>query len=307
MKKNPLLLVVGPTAVGKTAVGVQLALCLGGEVVSADSRQIYRLMDIGTAKPSAEERARVPHHLLDVVDPDQTLTLAEYQQLAYAALRGIVGRGRVPLVVGGTGLYIRAVAEGWTIPPVAPNAALREALQARAEREGGESLYAELRAVDPEAAERIDSRNVRRVIRALEVYHGSGRAFSAQQRRRPPPYDLLWIGLTMPRGELYQRADVRIEHMMAAGWADEVRDLLTRGYGPELPAFSALGYREMAAYVQGKTSLDEALALIKRHTRGFIRHQYAWFRPQDPRIHWFDMSEPCLTGIEELARAFVGP
>ncbi len=299
------MVVVGPTAVGKTAVGVHLALCLTGEVVSADSRQIYRHMDIGTAKPTPEERARVPHHLLDVVAPDQTLTLAEYQELAYAALRDITARGRLPLIVGGTGLYVRAVAEGWTIPRVPPNPALREVLQERAEREGGAALYAELRAVDPAAAARIDPRNVRRVIRALEVYHGSGRPFSEQQRRQPPPYDLLWIGLTMPRAELYRRADARIERMVAAGWADEVRDLLARGYGPELPAFSALGYPEMAACVQGRLSLEEAVALIKRNTRSFIRHQYAWFRPQDPRLHWFDMSEPRIDGIEALARSFL--
>lgn len=306
MVNPPLILIVGPTAVGKTGVALELAPALDGEIVSADSRQIYRYMDIGTAKPTPEERARVAHHLLDVVDPDQTLTLAEYQELAYAALREITGRGRVPMLVGGTGLYVRAVAEGWTIPRVAPNLALREVLFARAEREGAEALFGELRVVDPLAAERIDPRNVRRVVRALEVYHGTGRAFSAQQRREAPPYDLLWIGLTMPRPLLYERADRRIEQMLEAGWADEVRDLLARGYRLDLPAFSALGYSEMAAYVQGEMAREEAVALIKRGTRNFIRHQYAWFRPQDPRLHWFDMSEPCVDAIRELALSFLG-
>ena len=306
MKTYPLILLVGPTAVGKTGVAVELAPRLNAEIISADSRQVYRYMDIGTAKPTAEQRARVPHHLLDVVNPDQTLTLAEYQELAYDTLRHIAAVGRVPMLVGGTGLYVRAVAEGWTIPRVAPNPVLREVLQARAEREGPQALYDELRAVDPVAAERIDPRNVRRVVRALEVYYGSGQAFSAQQRRKAPPYEALWIALTMPRPVLYERADRRIEEMVAAGWADEVRDLLARGYTVDLPAFSALGYREMAAYVQGHMALEDALALIKRNTRNFIRHQYAWFRPQDPRLHWFDMSGPCLGAIQELALSFVG-
>ncbi len=306
MRTSPLILLVGPTAVGKTGVAVELAPCLNAEVISADSRQVYRHMDIGTAKPTPEERARVRHHLLDVVDPDQTLTLAEYQELAFSALRDISARGRVPMLVGGTGLYVRAVAEGWRVPRVAPNPALREVLLARAEREGGEALYQELRAVDPAAAARIDPRNIRRVVRALEVYHGSGRAFSAQQERKAPPYDVLWIGLTMPRAALYERADRRIEAMVAAGWADEVRDLLARGYTVDLPAFSALGYCEMAAHVRGELPLDDALALIRRGTRNFIRHQYAWFKPQDPRLHWFDMSQPCLGAIQELALAFLG-
>ncbi len=306
MRQPPLIVIVGPTGVGKTAVAVELAPGIGGEIVSADSRQIYRYMDIGTAKPTAEERARAPHHLLDVVDPDRTLTLAEYQALAYAALQDITARGRVPMLVGGTGLYVRAVAEGWSIPRVAPDPALREALLERAEREGSESLYAELRAVDAAAAERIDPRNVRRLVRALEVYHTTGRPFSEQRRRRPPPYDQLWIGLTMPRAELYRRADARIERMIEAGWVDEVRGLLARGYMPELPAFSALGYREIAAYVQGRLTLDEAVALIKRSTRNFIRHQYAWFRASDPRLHWFDVSEPHLDGIRELVLSFLG-
>jgi len=303
---RPLILLVGPTAVGKTGVAVELAAHLNAEIVSADSRQVYRYMDIGTAKPTAEERARVPHHLLDVVEPDQTLTLAQYQEQAYAALDDITGRGRVPMLVGGTGLYVRAVAEGWTIPRVAPNPALREVLLARAEREGGAALYDELRAADPAAAERIDPRNVRRVVRALEVYYGTGQAFWAQRQRRAPPYDLLWIGLTMPRPALYERADRRIDAMVRAGWAEEVRDLIARGYSLNLPAFSALGYREMAAYVQGQVALQDALAQIRRNTRNFIRHQYAWFRPQDPRLHWFDMSEPCLGSIQELALSFVG-
>ncbi len=305
MTRRLLVIVVGPTAVGKTAVSIKLARAVDGEIISADSRQIYRYMDIGTAKPTPTERAAVPHHLLDVVSPDQALTLAEYQELAYEAVDGILNRGHVPFLVGGTGLYIRAVAEGWTVPRVAPNPVLRQVLRERAEREGAGALYAELESVDPESAERIDARNVRRVIRALEIYYESGQPMSQQQGKQPPPYDTLWIGLTMPRAELYARADARIERMVAAGWVDEVRDLLARGYGLDLPAMSALGYREIGAYVQGESTLPEAVALIRRHTRRFIRHQYAWFSRHDPRLHWFDMTEPCLEDINGLVVSFL--
>lgn len=306
MIETPLIVIVGPTGVGKTALAVRLALTVGGEIVSADSRQVYRYMDVGTAKPTAQERAQVPHHLIDVVDPDQTLTLAEYRELATAAIADIAGRRRVPLLVGGTGLYVRAVAEGWTVPRVPPNPVLRQLLLERAEKEGAAALYAELQAVDAPAAARIDPRNVRRVVRALEVYHGSGQPISAQQRRERPPYRALWIGLTMPRGELYARVDARIERMLAAGWVREVEDLVTRGYSLELPALSALGYREIGCYLRGETSLEEAVALIKRHTRRFIRHQYAWFGLADPRLHWFDASQPCLGAVWELVQSFLG-
>ena len=305
MIATPLVVVVGPTGVGKTALAVDLARSLQGEIVSADSRQIYRHMDVGTAKPTSEEQALVPHHLIDVVDPDQTLTLAQYQDLAYRAIDGIVARGRLPFLVGGTGLYVRAVAEGWAVPRVAPDPVLRQVLQERAEREGAASLYAELQAVDPEAAARIHPHNVRRIVRALEVYHSSGETMSAQRGRQAPPFDELWIGLTMPRARLYALVDARIERMIDAGWVDEVRDLLASGYRLDLPALSALGYREIVAYVRGETSLEEAVALIKRHTRRFIRHQYAWFGLQDPRLHWFDVSEPFEDAVRELVVSFL--
>lgn len=306
MSERPLIVIAGPTAAGKTALSIQVARRLQGEIVSADSRQIYRYMDIGTAKPTAEERAEVRHHLIDVVDPDQSLTLAEYQALAYAAIDDIGRRGRVPFLVGGTGLYVRAVAEGWTVPRVPPDPALRAKLLERAEREGAEALYAELQAVDPAAAARIDPRNVRRVVRALEVYHVSGQTISAQQAKQAPPYRVLWIGLTMPRPELYARADARIDRMVAAGWVDEVRSLVARGYSLDLPAMSALGYREIGEYLQGELALEEAIALIKRHTRRFIRHQYAWFSPRDPRLHWFDVREPRGEEVGELVASFTG-
>ena len=207
--QSSLVVIVGPTAVGKTRLALRLAVDLGAEIVSADSRQIYRGMDIGTDKPTPEERQRVLHHLVDIVDPDEEFTLARYQDTAYAAIDDVLARGRVPLLVGGTGLYIKAVVEGWSIPRVRPNEALRTELYREAEVKGGEALHARLHQVDPAAAEKIDPRNVRRVIRALEVYLETGRPISELQRRRPPPYRVLQIGLTMERAALYQCIDQR--------------------------------------------------------------------------------------------------
>ena len=296
---------MGPTAVGKSELALRLAEEFGGEIVSADSRQIYRGLDIGTAKPTAEERRRVPHHLLDVVDPDEVLTLAQYQELAYAAIDDILARGKVPFLVGGTGLYIKAIVEGWSIPRVPPNEKLRAEMYRLAECEGPEALHARLRKVDPVAAARIDPRNVRRVVRALEVYAETGRPISELQRRSPPPYRTLQIGLTMEREELYRRIDERVERMIERGLVEEVRGLIERGYGLDLPAMSGLGYREIGLYLRGEIGLEEAIRLIKRNTRRFVRHQYNWFRLDDPDIHWFDaLSEP-YDQIRQLVASFL--
>ncbi|HID63583.1 MAG TPA: tRNA (adenosine(37)-N6)-dimethylallyltransferase MiaA [Anaerolineae bacterium] len=283
----PLVIIVGPTAVGKTRLALGLAEELGAEIVSADSRQVYRGMDIGTDKPTAEERQRVPHHLIDVVDPDEEFTLAQYQSLAYAAIGDVLARGRVPLLVGGTGLYIKAVVEGWSIPRVRPNEALRAELYREAELKGGTALHARLHQVDPAAAEKIDPRNVRRVIRALEVYLETGQPISELQRRRPPPYRVLQIGLTMERIALYQRIDQRVERMIERGLVEEVKGLVEQGYGYDLPAMSGLGYRQVGCYLRGEISLAEAIRLIKRDTRRFVRQQYNWFRLDDDTIRWF--------------------
>jgi tRNA dimethylallyltransferase len=297
--------IVGPTAVGKTALSLHLARVFNGEVVSADSRQIYRGMDIGTAKATPQEQAAVPHHLLDIANPDEALTLAQYKALADDAIRAIWSRGRLPLLVGGTGLYVRAVLEGWTVPEVPPNEALREALYAQAQREGHESLHSALAAVDPEAAQSIDARNVRRVVRALEVYHETGTPISQLQRKEPPDYCILRLGLTLPRPALYARIDARVEAMLAAGLVDEVRGLLDQGYARDLPAMSGLGYRQIAQHLAGEISLEEAVALIKRHTRRFVRQQYNWFRPSDPQIHWLDASADPTGEAATLVRAFL--
>ncbi|HHX63466.1 MAG TPA: tRNA (adenosine(37)-N6)-dimethylallyltransferase MiaA [Chloroflexi bacterium] len=301
----PVLVIVGPTAVGKTTLAIVVGQQVGGEAVSADSRQIYRYMDIGTAKPTAEEQAALPHHLIDVVDPDERLTLAQYKEMADRAIREIHSRGKLPILVGGTGLYVRAVTEGWTIPEVPPNEALRARLEALAEQTGHEALHDELARVDPSAAKQIDARNVRRVIRALEVYHETGHPISQLQAKSPPDYDLLRVGLTMPRPRLYARIDERIHHMIERGLVDEVRSLLARGYDADLAAMSGLGYREIARHLRGEISLDDAITLMKRHTRRFVRQQYNWFRLDDPAIQWFDAAPLDVPAVQQRVLEFI--
>jgi tRNA dimethylallyltransferase len=303
--QSPLVVIVGPTAVGKTRLALRVAGELGAEILSADSRQVYRGMDIGTDKPTAKERQRVPHHLVDIVDPDEEFTLARYQDMAHAAIDDMLTRDRVPLMVGGTGLYIKAVVEGWSIPRVRPNEALRAELYREAEVEGGEALHARLHQVDPVAAEKIDWRNVRRVIRALEVYLETGRPISELQRRKPPPYRVLQIGLTMERATLYQRIDQRVDRMIERGLVEEVRGLVEQGYGYELPAMSGLGYRQVGCYLRGEISLEEAIRLIKRDTRRFVRQQYNWFRLDDEGIHWFQALDDPYERIKGVILQFL--
>jgi tRNA dimethylallyltransferase len=283
--------IVGPTAAGKSALALELARRLDGEIVSADSRLLYRGMDIGTAKPTPADRALVPHHLIDVTDPDKPWSLAVFLQAALACFAEIRGRGRLPICTGGTGQYVRALLEGWKVPPAQSSPGLRESLERRAEAEGSPALYAELARLDPAAAERIDPRNTRRVVRALEVVLATGKPFSAQRARGAVPFRAAVIGLTLPRAELYARADARIDAMLAAGWVEEVRALLARGYSPDLPAFSALGYPQIARHLRGELTWAECVAEIRRATRVFIRRQANWFRPGDERIHWIDAHE----------------
>jgi len=291
----PLLVIAGPTASGKTALA--LALCerlrgaMDAEVISADSRQIYRFMDIATAKPTPDERARLPHHLLDVVTPDQRYTLAQYQTDAVASIARIWSQRHLPLLVGGTGLYVRAVVDGLAIPQVAPNPAVRAELEAEAAAGGPAALHDRLAALDPIAAARIDPANTRRLIRALEVCIVSGRPFSEQQGARPTPYRPLLLGLNMERSSLYARADARVDAMLAAGLVDETRALVERGYGWQLPSMSSLGYREIGAYLRGEASLSDAVARLKLNTHAYIRRQLTWFRP-DSRITWLDAALP---------------
>jgi tRNA dimethylallyltransferase len=274
----PLLVIVGPTAVGKTALAIALAQTLGGEVVSADSRQVYRGMDIGTAKPSADERAAVPHHLIDVVDPDEEFSLARYPDLATAAIGTIATRGRQPLLVGGTGQYLAALLEGWQIPRVAPQPQLRAELEQAAAQHGAEALHTRLALIDPAAAAGILPTNVRRVIRALEVYELTGRPISEQQQKQPPPYHIKTLWLTRPPDALYSRIDMRVDAMLAAGLPAEVGGLVERGYGWDLPAMSGLGYREFQPYFAGQATLEDAITRLKFDTHAFARRQPGWFR-----------------------------
>ncbi len=293
-----LLALVGPTAVGKSAMAIKLAERLGGEIISADSRYLYRGLDIGTAKPSLTDRARAPHHLIDVTDPDRPWSLAEYQQAAARLIGEINARGRLPLLVGGTGQYVRAVLEGWAIPQRESDPGLRSGLEAFAAREGGDALYQRLVEADPAAAAQIDKRNVRRVIRALAVTLATGAPFSAQRKKKPPDYRSLLIGLTLPRPKLYARIDARIETMFAKGLVDEVKTLAAQ-YDWTLPALSAIGYRQVGAYLRGEIDLDEAKRLIKHDTRRFVRQQANWFKADDPQIHWHDAES---VKVEELVR-----
>lgn len=306
IQQSLLVVIVGPTGIGKSALALQLAAAWpatksaghAAEIVSADSRQIYRGMDVGTAKPTPGELAQVPHHLIDLLDPDQGFSLVEYQERAYAAIDDVLARGHLPLLVGGTGQYVRAVVEGWRIPRVAPDSDLRAALQAEAEQEGHQALYERLIEMDPDAADFVDARNVRRVIRALEVCLKSGRPFSEQRGSDPPPYDVLIIGLTMERDALYQRVDARVDRMVAQGLVQEMRGLVSpppegRGYDWSLPALSSLGYVQLRGFLKGRASLDECIVQIKHDTHRFIRQQYAWFRAMQARnqVHWLDVGE----------------
>ncbi len=298
------LAVIGPTAAGKSTLSQRLAEELDGEIISADSRQVYRHMDIGTAKPSSKQRAAVRHHLIDVVDPDEVFSLALFLRRAREAIRDILSRSRLPIVVGGTGQYVWGLLEGWQVPEVPPDPALRGALEERARVEGAAALHQELARLDPSAAHRIDARNVRRVIRALEISDTSAEPRSFQPSRRQPSFQRAIVGLTLERTALYERVNGRVDAMMEAGWVVEVEGLLGRGYGPDLPSMSSLGYREIAQHLRGEKTLEVALAEIKQRTRRFARQQHAWFRLDDERIRWFQGTpegiDAAVTQVREM-------
>ncbi len=296
-RQDILLAIVGPTASGKTALALELASRFPVEIVSADSRTVYRGMDIGTAKPSVSERARVPHHLLDVVDPDEPYTLAEYQAQALAAIAEVRSRGQVPVLVGGAGLYVSAVCDGLRLPNVPPDHEFRSAL----EEQPWEVLQQRLVAIDPESASRIDPKNKRRVIRALEVHRATGVPFSAWQQRSPPPFTPCFIGLSVARAELYRRIDARIDEWLAGGLLDEVRALLERGYPPTLPSMSSIGYREVASALRGVMGLEEATSQMKLATHAYARRQLTWFR-RDARIEWLS-AEAALARAQSILNA----
>jgi tRNA dimethylallyltransferase len=299
---TPLVVLLGPTAAGKTELALRLAQVFNGEIVGADSRQIYRGLDIGSAKPTPEQQARARHHLIDVVAPDETLSLAGYLTLANAAIVDIAARGRLPLLVGGTGQYLTALTEGWQAPQVAPDPGLRAELEEYAREHGKQALYARLLAADPAAEAFVDGNNVRRVVRALEVTLTTGQPFSAQRQRVAPPYTVLQIGLTMAREALYARADARLDQMMAAGFLDEVRGLLAQGFDRRLPSLSALGYRQLAAHVLDGVALDAPLEQTRYATHDFIRRQITWFRGHDSGILWLEAEHAGPALLEATGR-----
>ena len=290
--KSPLICIVGPTAIGKTEIAIQLAQRLDAEIVSLDSRQIYRGMDIGTAKPTPEQQRAVHHHLIDCVDVDQPFSVAEYQRLGDTAIAEIRGRGKRAMVVGGAGLYFRALIDGLFEGPGA-DADIRARLKREADEHGTAALHERLRRSDPEAADRIHPNNLVRVIRALEVYELTGQPISALQQQwkmDEPRHSFRAFGLNMPRETLYQRIETRADRMTEAGLIEEVKGLLEQGYPRDCAAMQSFGYKELIDYLDGKRRLEEAIALLKQNTRRFAKRQLTWFR-NDPRIEWFDASQ----------------
>lgn len=299
-----LVAIVGPTATGKSRLAFHLAHTFNGEIVSADSRQIYRRMDIGTAKPSPGELSLIPHHLINIVNPNDNFSLAQYQELAYRAIDNIQQRNKLALLVGGSGLYVWSVLEGWGIPPVPPNPEFRHSLEEQAEVDKNE-LYQQLMQVDPVAGQRIDRRNIRRVIRALEVHRSTQTPLSQLQHKKAPPFKTLIIGLTADRAELYRRIDSRIDQMIEQGLVEEVKKLVNMGYDLNLPAMSGIGYKQIALFLRGELTLPAAIQQIKFETHRFVRHQYNWFGLKDDRIHWFDIQNKVDSEIIRLVARFI--
>ena len=303
---HPIVCVVGPTAVGKSRLAVRLGQCFEGEIINADSRQVYLGMEVGTAKPTPEDRALVPHHLVDILDPSEHFGLARFLDLAHTAVRETAGRQHLPIVAGGSGQYVWGLLEGHGVPHVPPDIELRLALEQEASIDGGRSLHQRLQAVDPVRAAAIDSRNVRRVIRALEIYGSTGLKPSDPQPRREPVFDPLIIGLTMERTELYGRIDERVDRMMEQGLLQEVEALAAAGHPPGEGALDSPGYREMGLYLTGNITLEEAVRRAKTQTHRLARRQYTWFKPADPRISWLDAARSDLDdSAARLVSAFL--
>lgn len=282
-------MIVGPTAVGKTDLAIHIAKSVHAEIISADSRLFYKGMDIGTAKPTMEQQKQMPHFLVDVAEVNEVWSLSMFQSECQRLIREIQGRGNLPLLVGGTGQYFRALVEGWEIPALEPDHTLRDVLEKMGEEIGAEALYQKLQIIDPEAAKKIDPQNLRRTVRALEVIILTGEKFSEQRRKSEPQFRFWVIGLTRPRPELYARIDERIENMFEEGLVEETRNLLDSGIATDNPNMSAIGYREVAQFIHGEISLGEAKMLMKRKTREFVRRQANWFKLDDPNIHWYTM------------------
>ena len=283
---TPVIAIVGATATGKSGVAVELARAIGGEIINADSRQVYRGMDIGSAKPTPQERGGVPHHLFDVAAPDEVFSLGLFLEAARRAIEDVLELRRTPIIVGGTGQYVWALLEGWDVPEVAPNYGLRQELADRADAIGRQALHAELRSRDPVAAERIHPNNLSRSIRALEVVISTGRPFSEQRTRTTPPWDTRIAGIALERTSLDERIVRRIDVQLSSGWPEEVKALLAQGYKADMSSFRSIGYREVVAHLEGGLSREDMRLAILKKTKRLARTQFAWFRNDDPRIAW---------------------
>ncbi len=303
---SPLIAIVGPTAVGKTRLAVELCRRFGGEVINADSRQAYRGMDIGTAKPTPEELSQAPHHLLDLLDPSEYFGLGAFLPLARQAATDIAARGKLPIVAGGTGQYIWALLEGQTVPAVPPNPEFRASLEKEAAENGVQALHDRLRQIDPARADALDPRNVRRVVRALEIYHATSQKPSELVQKPAKTGKHLVIGLTMDRKALYRRIDDRVDAMMDAGFLAEVERLAQAGHPMGRGALDCPGYRELGLHLEGELSLEDAVARTKTKTHRLARRQYTWFKPSDPRIIWLDPAQSAvLERAAELVSAYL--
>jgi len=305
MQSSPLIAIVGPTAASKSALALRLARTYQGEIVSADSRQVYRHMDIGTAKPTEQERTEVPFHLVDILNPNQPYSLEIFLRSATQSINSIHSRHSMPFIVGGTGQYMWALLEGWKLPQSKPDPELRAQLEKKANEYGPQWLHQSLQQVDYDTACAIDPNNTRRVIRALEIYHTTYATPSKQRTKGPNPYETLIIGLTMDRKELYQRIDHRVDHMMEMGLLEEVQALLHAGYDTHLPAMSSFGYREIILHLTGQLTLEEAVAKIKYNTHRFARRQYAWYSLKDPRIKWLIVNDDTEAQAQALVERFL--
>ncbi len=290
---------------GKSNLGIQIAQHFNGEIINADSRQVYRYMDIGTAKLGLEEREKVPHYLIDIISPNESYSVAQYQEDANAMIQTIWSRGKIPVLVGGSGQYIWAVIDNWEIPHIKPDPGFRESLYSRAMSEGYNAVYTELSRIDPVAALKIQPTNIRRVIRALEIYHQTGTKPSELQKKGITNYPVLLIGLTAERDILYKMIDSRADEMIQKGLVDEVKQLLGNGYGSELPSMSGIGYSQIARYLDKRLKLEDAIQEIKYSTHRYARSQYNWFRLNNPRIKWYNVIDDIQDEIHYTIKTFL--
>jgi tRNA dimethylallyltransferase len=304
--EKPLIIIAGPTAVGKTEISIRLAEEIDGEIISADSRLLYRGLNIGTAKPSLQEQSRIKHHLIDVSEIDDHWSLAVFQERVYQLADEIRSKGKIPLLVGGTGQYIRAIIEGWIIPEQEPDLRIRSVIQSIGESIGAEKLHEKLQIVDPAAANKIEPMNLRRTIRAFEVIFSTGKLFSQQKGRSAIDFNFKLIGLSRNREELYKRIDQRIDNMFRDGLVSEVEKILEKGYARNLPSLTAIGYKEVIDMLYGEIDMDEAVRLMKRRTRQYVRRQANWFKKDDPKIKWFNMEPDVIEKIKSYILSPIG-